>query len=404
MTLSRSLTLSARLALALAALAATVAPAHAEPEPGFAFNVSYQLQHDNNLFRLPPGADAVALIGNARTSDTIQVKSAGLSFDQRYSLQQVHAEVQLVDYDFQRFSRYDLSATNYKAHWDWAYTPELQGRLLAERSETVNSFDGTATSLASGNRRVQTRHGLDLRYQLDGQWRLQGGLSHRQDRRDQATVGEDDYRQNTVEAGVRRSFGSGSHITTRVGRSEGRNLNSGLVADDRFRQTNLWLDLLWAASGLTTVDLGLHSLSRSHPEAPGLDYSGLGARGSVKWQPTGKLLWTFTAASTLDSYQSADSTHARNNRLGVSGVWSLSARTAVRASVEHTRLQLLGHPSGGATNPRRDRSLDTTVGITWQPDDLFTLDASLSRRVRDSNQALYDYGSTLFSVGLTARF
>lgn len=387
------------------ALAGGVCPVHAQQEEqGFALNVSYQLQRDNNLFRLPPGADAQALIGSTSTSDTLLVKSAGLSFDQRYSLQQVHAEIQLVDYDFQRFSQYDLTATNYGLRWDWAYTPQLQGSLLADRSETVNSFDGSSTSLTSGNRRTQTRHGLDLRYDIDDHWRLQGGAFNRQDRRDQATVGEDDYRQNTLEAGVRRSFGTGSHITARVGRSDGSNLSSTAVADDRFRQNNLWLDLLWVASGLTTVDVSLQRLSRSHTD-PALDYSGLSANGSVKWRPTGKLLWTFTGASTLDSYQTASSTHARTDKLGVSGLWTLSARTAVRASVQQSRLQLLGHPStGGVTSPRRDRTVESTLGITWQPDELFSLDASLQRRQRNSNQALYDYGSTLFSVGLTARF
>lgn len=379
-------------------------PSQAEEEPGVHFTASYQLQHDNNLFRLPPDADPLAVLGASSASDSLQVKSAGVSFDQRYSLQNVHAEISLVDYDFQRFSQYDLTATNYGLDWDWAVTPQLQGRLSAERSESINNFDGTATQMSSGNSRVQTRHGLDLRYDIDSLWRVQGALANSQDRSDQAVVGADDYRQNTVEAGVRRSFGSGSHATARLSRSQGRNLNSSLVADDSYRQTDLGLDLHWVFSGLTTADASVKRLSRSHPAAPGLDYSGVNASGSVKWQATGKLRWTLSGASLLDSSQSVNSTHARTDKIGLSSQWAISANTTLQASIDQTRLRLLGHPSGGITSPRRDRGLETSLTLVWQPDDLLALQTSLKHRKRDSSLPQYDYSSTLYSFGISARF
>ena len=397
----RPATRFACLALTLAAL---VWPAHAQEDEGFRFSTGAQLQHDDNLFRLPPGADAVTLLGRSDASDALLVTSAGVGFERRYSLQKIFAEFQLVDYNFQRFSQFDLSATNYGLRWEWAYTPQLQGRLLAERRETLDSFDGAATSLANGNRRLQTRQGVDLRYELDGRWSLQSGLFHRQDRRDQATVGEDGFRQNTLEAGVQRSFGSGSQITARLSRDLGRNLNSTLVVGDSYHQNNLWVDLLWKASGLTSAEFSLNALNRSHPAASALDYNGLSASGSVKWQPTGKLLWTLSGSSLLDSYQGLSSTHARTDKLGLDGLWSITARTALRAGVQQSRLRLLGHPTGGITNPRRDSERETALTLTWKPGDLFTLESSLKNRKRDSNQSVFDYSSTLFSLGLTASF
>ena len=395
---------SFRLTCVALALSAAACPALAQEEPGLHFFAGYRLQHDDNPFRLPAGADGNALLGRSDTSDNLVVLNTGLSFDQRYSLQKVHAEIEMVDYAFQHFSQFDLTAANYNLRWDWAYTPQLHGRLLAERNETLNSFDGTTTALATGNRRLQTRQGFDLVRELDGEWSVMGGLFHRQDRRDQATVGEDDFRQNTLEAGVRRSLGTGSHVTARVGRSEGRNLNSTLVADDSYQQDNLWLDFLWAASGLTKIDLNLNALNRSHPSAAGLDYSGLSASTSVRWQPTGKLLWTLTGATVLDSYQSASSTHARTVKLGLNGLWTISPRTALRASVQQSQLRLLGHPGGGATSPRRDKTLETALTFTWKLDDLLMLDVGVQNRKRDSNQAPFDYSSTLYSVGINVRF
>jgi exopolysaccharide biosynthesis operon protein EpsL len=344
------------------------------------------------------------LLGRTDTGDNLVVLNTGVSFDQRYSLQKVHAEIEMVDYHFQRFSQFDLTAANYNLRWDWAYTPHLHGRLLAERDETLNSFDGTAAALSRGNRRLRTLQGVDLVRELDGEWSVQTGLFQRQDRRDLAAVGEDDFRQNTLEAGVRRSLGTGSHVTARVGRSEGRNPNSTMVTDDRYQQNNLWLDFLWAASGLTKIDLNLNSLNRSHPAAAGMDYHGLSASTSVRWQPTGKLLWTLTGASVLDSYQSLSSTHARTVKLGLNGLWTISPRTSLRASVLQSRLRLLGHPDGGSPNARRDKTLETAVTFLWKLDELLMLDASVQNSKRDSNQALFDYSSTQFSVGINVRF
>lgn len=381
-------------------------PAHAEQGPGLRFSAGLEVQHDNNLFRLPPGADPVALLGQSQTSDAVVVKRAGLSFDQRYSLQNVHLEVALVDYDFQRFSQYDLTAKNHGFAWDWAYTPQLQGRLFTERTETVNSFDGTNTDTDtdSGNRRVKVSQGLDLRYEIDGAWTAVGGLSHREDRSDQAQVGEDGYRQNTAEAGLRRQFGSGSQVTARLQRHEGRNLSSTLVADDSYRQTDLRLDLRWVISGLTTAEASLRHADRQHPAAPALDYSGLNATANLRWQPTGKLQWTLSASSMLDSYQSSASTHARTHKLGLRGLWAISDRTALQAGLDTSRLRLLGHPAGGATSPRRDTGTEASLTLTWKPDDLLTVDAGMQHRRRDSNLASYDFVSTQYRFGVSAAF
>lgn len=384
-------------------LAAVAAPSQAQ-DKGFQFNAGYQIQRDSNLFRLPSWLDPRLAIGQPTAADTLQVKNVGISFDQRYSLQNIRAEVSVVDYEYSRNSRYDLVATNYDVNWDWAFTPQLRGRVHGDRSETVNSFDDTSAQTTGANRRVRSNHGVDFNYELDGSWNVLGGVYRNEDRYDEDVVGADGYRQTSADGGLRHNFGSGSSLTGKLRHTSGRNIHATTLGNDSFRQNDLQLDLRWIFSGVTTASASLKRIDRSHPSAPAFDYSGFNGSASVQWRPTGKLQMSFSGSSDLSSYQSTTSTHARTDRLSVNALWMLSPFTTLRAGISESRLRLLGHPSGGSTNPRRDNTLETSVNASWAIDDHFTLTGGLVHRKRDSTLAIYDFSSNLLSVGLSANF
>ena len=300
-------------------------------------------------------------------------------------------------------SRYDLVATNYDANWDWAVTPDLRGRVHADRSETVNSFDDTSALTTGTNRRVRAHHGVDFRYQLDGAWSVLGGLYRNEDRYDESVVGADNYRQTSAEGGMRRVFGTGSDVTARGRYSSGKNLDTQ-GASDNFRQLDAQLDVRWALSGQTAVNAGVKYLDRNYSAAPAYDYNGFNTSASVQWQTTGRLVLNAGASSELGSYRTSASTHSRTDRLNLSAIWQYSPFTSVRASIGETRLRLLGHPSGGATSPRRDNTVEAALSANWIIDDLFTLSGGITHRKRDSTAPLNDFSSTQVNVGLDVRF
>lgn len=384
-------------------LTATALSAQAQ-DKGFQFSAGYQIQRDSNLFRLPSWVDPRLAIGQSTAADTLQVKNIGIAFDQRYSLQNIRAEVSLVDYEYSRNARYDLVATNYDLNWDWAFTPQLRGRVFGDRNETVNSFDDTSALTTGANRRVRTSHGVDFNYELDGHWNVLGGLYRNEDRYDEDVVGADGYRQTSVEGGLRYDLGSGSSLTGKLRHTRGRNVRNSVSSDDGFRQNDLQLDARWAFSGVTTARASLQRIDRTHPSRPAFDYAGFSGSASVQWRPTGKLQMSFGGSSDLSSYQSSASTHARTDRLSVNALWMLSPFTTLRAGISESRLRLLGHPGGGSTSTRRDNTLETSMSASWAIDDHFTLTGSLVHRKRDSTSATSDFSSNLLSVGLNAQF
>lgn len=378
------------------------AGAQAQADEGPYVAASLQWQHDSNLFRLPAGVDPQLVIGRDSAAETVGVRSLSVGFDKRYSLQQVRAEASLVGYAYQRFPRYDLLARNYRLNWDWAYTPELRGRLYGEQQESVNSFDDTQ-SLTGENRSVRRQHGLELRYGQDGAWQLQGALHRSLDDSDQSQFGQNGYRQITVEGGVQRRFASGNRATLRLRRNSGQNLDVSPGVDD-YRQSDLVLDLHWKAGGKTEVDAQLAQVWRSHPAGPSMDFSGHNASLSLTWQASGKTALTVSGATELSAYQTVASTHARNDRLGLTGVWSVGAQTTVNGSLSETRRRLLGQPGTLATDPRRDRTREATLALNWSFDRRWNLQSSLARRTRASTQTGADFASTQATLGLSARY
>lgn len=379
-----------------------VAPALAQADPGLYVMASYQLQHDSNLFRLPAGVDPRPLIGRASTSELVHVQSLGLGFDQRYSLQRVRAEVSLTHHRYQHFPIHDLLAKNYSLNWHWAYTPELFGRAYLEREESVNSF-ADAQSRVGDNSRLLKRQGLELRYGLDGTWQLQAALHQTRDTTNVDQFGEDAYRQTAFEAGLQRHLGPGNRIGARARHSNGRNLDRPLAQDD-YRQDEWLLDLQWVLSGKTTASGNLSLLDRSHPGHAAMDFSGHNASLNLNWQATGKTAWSLSGSSAVGSYQTATSTHARNDRLSLTGTWQASSRTTVLGSLGQTHRRVLGTPAGALTDPRRDRTSDASLTLTWHARPTLSLQTRLQHSQRRSTQAGADFSSTQASLGLHARF
>lgn len=394
-----------RPALCLCALLGSnllTAAALAQPADGLYVTASYQLQHDSNLFRLPTGVDPRPLIGRDSTGEMVHVQTLGVGFDKSYSLQRVRAEVSLANHRYQHFSRYDLLAKNYALGWNWAYTPDLFGRLYLEREESANRFDD-AQSLSGDNRRLRKRQGLEIRYGLDGPWQLQGALHQTRDATSVDQFGEDSYRQSTIETGLQRRFGTGNRVGTRLRHSDGRHLDNPLTQDD-YRQDELWLDLRWVLSGKTTADGSLTLLERSHPSDPAMDFSGHNASLSVNWQASGKTAWTLSGTSTLSGNQTLTSTHARNERLSLTGTWLPGSRTSVSGSLAETQRRLLGNPTGIGTDARRDRTRDASLTLVWNFQPKLSLQARLQHSQRRSTQASAAFSSTQASLGLNARY
>lgn len=378
--------------------------ASAQTSDGLTLRAGHTLSHDDNLFRLPDGVEPQAALGRSTASETVGISTLGASYARDFSLQRLELDVSLVDYRYRNYSRLDLLATNYDLTWRWSVTPRLHGTLVTERDESVNTFDDTSV-LARGNQRVRRYQGFDALYELDGVWRLVGGIQSTRNQNEQPLVGEDSYVSRSADVGLRFEALSGSSVTARLRNGSGNTFNGAALAatlrDTDFKQREHVLDIRWLATDKTSVDLNLVRLNRTHARLASRDYSGTNSALSVRWAATAKTLWTLQWASDLSSYQTANASYSRNERLTASYLWQIAARTNLQVSVSESRRRYLGAPPGQAPDPQRDTTRDASVGLRWIATRNLSFNASLQHTQRNSNRPGLAFSSTQAVVGLT---
>jgi exopolysaccharide biosynthesis operon protein EpsL len=386
---------------ALLLLLVAAPSAHAFGNDTFKLNASYGLLHDTNLFRLPENTNFQSTTGRSSGAESVGIATVGLAFSKAYSLQQFDVSVSLIDYRYRNFDYLSFTANNYKAAWLWSLTPRLRGIASSERAETLNSFaDFQGVNQRNARTNVNTR--FDGEYELDGTWRLLGGVSRASQTNEQRVVAGDDTRATTGNGGLRYVFPSGSSMSYVFNHTDGRytkrDLSPLLLLDDRFTQQNHELRLNWLFSGKSTADLSAAYLDRSHPSFAQRDFSGLVVRTGLNWNWTEKTSLAASYSRELAAYQTNDSNYSQTHRVSLGPVWKITPKVTARLRHEFSTVDYRGRPFGLAASERVDKNNDSLVSLEWLPARSLLLSASLQHSRRSSNQNNLDFRSTQANV------
>lgn len=397
--------LTFRCLLAIGSGLMLVPPVAAEEAENLRFTLGYGIQTDSNLFRLPPGADTMALLGTRSASDRIDSATLGLKLHTRQGLQNLTLDASVVDYRYRKFSHLDFTATNYALSWLWALTPRLTGSLSSDRKQTLNSYTDYQ-GYSDRNERLDTRTLFDIAYEIDGPWRLLAGIAQTRQSNQQALVAGGDFSSQSAEIGVRRVHASGSTLSYKLIASQGRYLNRNRstqdLLDDRYTQTDHELRFHGVLGTASQLDAHLSYFDREHPHFPQRDFSGFNAGASLHWALSGKSTLAMSYDRELGAYATSYANYSETNRISLSPVWLVSVKTQLGLRQTWTQVDFRDAPPGGSPNARQDTGRDTTLFLNWHPREPWTLMASLQRQTRNSSIAGLDYESDMAS--LSAQF
>ena len=388
-----------------ASLLCAAVPARAVDGDTLTLSAGIARQHDDNLFRLADDADTEALLGRSTRADDITTTTVGLKLDKSYSLQRFVLDANLVDTRHRNFDYLDFTGRNYGAAWYWSVTPALHGKLASERTETLNDLDNTEYGIR--NLRTDERHSLDAEYELGGAWRLLGGVAQTT-RTNSATFNQEgDNQLRSVQGGLRYDFRSGTTLAfiARTGSGDYFNRDEPVVVsqlDNRFDQNEAEVRLHWPLSGKTTLELRAARIEREHAHFAERDYSGQVGRIDLRWRMTDKTSLTAALDRELTSFQSPDASYITTDRLTLTPVWQMSAKTSLRARFDYARRDYGGAIVASPLNGRFDTQRLAQVAVDWRPLDGLALTASLQKEARSSNQARYQYDSTM--AGVSAQY
>lgn len=354
-------------------------------------------EYDNNLFLLESG----------KQSDRVTKAYAGIQLDKLYSLQRFKVNYTINASRYQKNTRLNFNAHNYDATWLWSLTPRLTGKLYADRTETLNSFQDFRNFNASTIRNIrvsQTQH-FEADYSPHGVWHLLGGFTRNEARNSESFIQQDNLSSIALDAGVRYDFRSGSSITLmahkRNGDFERKTPNFASLLDTGYEENEAEARLNWLLSGHSRLNLRTAYIRRNHDTFSQRDYSGMVGSLDYVWVPTGKLQIGISANSFLAAFWNIDSSYTRENTLGISPVYNISDKIRLTGFAGISERRFLGDGLVPSTN-RLDKARNLRAGIDWLPWRNLTLGADVRYSERDSNIVGFDFTDTI--VGIDANF
>jgi len=367
--------------------------AYADDEDTLNFIAGVSRQHDNNLFRT----------NSAESSENITNTYVGVRLDKSYSLQRLKLDFTVTDNKYQDNDFLDFKSEDYKAAWLWSLTPYLTGTLSAERKQQLNDFKDLGFSTVQNIRTTENQH-FEADLSPHGNWHLLGGFTRSEQTNSQTFNAESDFTMNSVDAGLKYVYRSGTAVTLmghdRSGEYSNRQSNVASLFDTGFDETEVETKLDWLITGKSKVNLRLAHVKREHDSFSQRDYSGGQGRADYTWTPTGKLQFVVSAYRQLASFQTNDANYTRTDTLNFSPLYSITSKITARANANISERSFLGNgpiPSTG----RVDKEKSATFSIDWAPYRSVSLGANVQRSSRTSNVSnLLDYSDT--SAGLSA--
>lgn len=369
------------------------------------FKAGQSVTHDSNVFRLSDSANAQAVIGTPDRDDTVAVTTAGFKIDKPYGLQRFELEAGLEDHHYSRFSYLDFTAVNYAAAWRWSFTPALHGNLTTDRSEYVDPY-ADVQPRGQINRRTNRSTVFDAEYELDGAWRLVGGVFERTSSNSQPFTFEGDSKVHGGEAGVRYVYPSGTSMAYRFrdGKGEYPGRVPSPVSAGNFTDREHEVRFDWAPTAKTTLRAKAAYFDRAHEGLSARDFSGFTGQLDANWAITAKTSLAGGVVRELGSYQTLNSSYYEGYRFFIAPTWKATEKTAVRLRYDHGARDFKGPLPGFAASNRRDTTNLLSLAVEWQALRALKLTASVQSDRRKSNEPGADYKSNSFGIAADASF
>ncbi|MBA4142640.1 MAG: putative exosortase B-associated extracellular polysaccharide biosynthesis transporter EpsL [Nitrosospira sp.] len=399
---------------------------YAAADAGDTFNltVGSTLLYDSNVFRLSPIANPAFFTGKDTRSDQVVTSSATLSVNKFYSMQRFELNASLVDNRYSNFDFLNFLGKNGTAAWHWSLTPYLHGKLSGSHREALNNFADLTGFQNSTNRNLRTDDNVrfDAVLELDGAWRIIGGVAYDVRKNSRITIQDFDNRVFSVEGGVRYERPSGSSLTYKVRSGSGEFFKreqplENQLFDTRFDDMEHDLRLLWPVTGKASIDARAGYFTRKHAHFPQRDFDGFVGNLNLNWAVTEKTRITASWARNLGNFQTApnsflnspffdrfSSSYAATHHFFFSPVWQITRKTALRLRYDYILRDYLGAVISLPSEHRTDSQHSGLIALDWQPLNALFISGALQRDHRSSNVRGFNFDSAAASISARINF
>ena len=386
-------------------------PGDINVDAGKIFDVYAAVQEsfDSNLYRVPTSVtDVSGTVGpNASREDHINTLTAG--FDGQWAPGRQIVVLNLRADDNHYASNTDLNhfSGSAKAIWNWAFTSALSGQVGENYTRSIASF--VNTTVYTLNLVDQWEYFGGARYQVGPRWAIFGGAIQTDTRLSAVTSRQNDNNRKSVEVGtefatgIQDSVGLEYRFTDTI--FPNVFLPNGVAISSNYNEDRARLFLKYAISDKMLIDASAGYLKRNYANHGIGNFSGDIWRASLQWQPREKTQILAVAWRELHAYLTAESDYYVSNGVSVSPVWNASEKFNLSVLFSSEKQDYLGSAPGvTVAGARHDKVFAEQANVGYTPVRHFTVNFSIRREQRSSNQGQFEYSDTLATIGVTGKF
>jgi len=389
--------------MAAAALCVVAGGAVAQGDPGaaeaspYSAGVALGLEHDDNVFRAPPGQTQ---------SDRHTIAQLFGDIDQRYGRHRLLAHASLRDNQYQ--ARRELNNLGYRARLGWTGSTEgeISWNLSHETERKLASY-GTVRDPAFRGANIetldQTLAGAQLG--LQAKWVVNLALGHR---RVQHTAQAFELEQITQDsAGIGLQWNPLGPVSASVGPrfTRGRVPMASDGVDRDFERRDIDFGLHWTVTGQSALHARLSLTQQSQAAAAGGDFNG--ATGQLDWQwtvsgktrvnvalsrETGSETTFFAPAGGAQTLRGSGDNSQLTTALRAQAAHDLTGKIALGLELQSAHRELAASSLAGDGSILRssgsDRSTLVRLGLRYAPTRSTALACSLGHERRESQTPL----------------
>jgi exopolysaccharide biosynthesis operon protein EpsL len=386
-------------------------PGDINVDAGHFFNVfaADQESFDNNLYRLPTSVtDVSTAVGpNASREDHINAASAGLDGQWNLGRQIIALDLRADENRYANNTDLNNVSGNDKAIWNWALASALSGQVGADYTRSIASF--VNTNVYTRNLVEQWEYFGGARYQVGPRWAIFGGVLQANTRLSALASRPNDNNRKSVEVGTEYATGAQDSFGVEYRHTNASYPNSllanGVALSPDYNENRGRLFLKYAISDKTLIDASGGYLKRDYPNRGIGEFSGDIWRASLQWQPREKAQILAVVWRELHAYLTADSDYYVSNGISVSPIWFASEKINASLLLSSEKQDYLGSAPGvSIAGARHDKVYAEQANLGYTPARYLTLNFTVRREQRSSNQGQFGYNDTLAMIGVTAKF
>jgi opacity protein-like surface antigen len=367
--------------------------------------VADQFTYDDNLYRLPSGADIPAQAGPLATrADSFN--SVSLGGDGRW-----FSDIQGVTVNFRadenRFTHNDsLNNISGKGNleWDWRLATNWSGQAGVSYTRALASFADTGYYA----RDVVQREDYfgTVRYQIGPQWAVYGGFIGANTTQTAVPEQQFDFRSKAGNAGLEYATSSTNTVGLEYRYTDATFpqdfvLNNAPFNSD-YKEQTARIIVKYVFSAATELDASAGYLKRDYPEASFAAFSGDIWRAALQWQPTEQLQLLLSGWRQLTAYVDAESDYFVSTGVSIVPTWIATETVKLSLTISRENHDYIDtSPSTIAFVSRHDKLTLAQGAVIYAPRDVLIFALTARYHKRDSNQPQDHYDDTLATASVT---